>query len=1262
VTDSCEMLRNRSRPAVLPLVRPGGSVAAPQYVSASDDESGERQRDRGAAPKDARPSKPASASLAPAPRASLLVQAEEAAALPRPGDGPLAVPAAVNFARYGFVPSKKPSFPQSLLASPSTPPAERAAKSISSDSHIDPAGTAGNSTAGKSASAGLGVLERLFANQAEAPKHVVRTVYQGNTIASSKDAAADATADVAAPSAEKPSGLLFPRAFMLKAPVLSAFGASASNSVPDAPARSLALRGGNPRKVGFPNLGNSCYMNAVINALLLCRPFARALADPAIYKTIAATLHKDQKSPLRSTKDAFMTAFSKGQAAGKQKASVLMETGSLSSISEEFRKICYPTAPLPYKASEAVIDASLRAATWIGDIQGRRAGFFEGVAVELGAGQNASLSSILQRPSCDGSVSDELSAALRTSLLQLLPNVTRASKANPRVYAGMNIIASKKLRGEKVQEEELWLLKRGMAQYDPAFGGYGQQDAHEFLTGVLSTLQESLEPFAESFADMSGAWKDVMTPAEALDFVRTIPDESFAKLLWTRSKVSADEADAATQPSAQNMQSGSQVMPNEIESLRARLVLLLRKRQAIWSQFRTLPTTRTVFIEVDVCITCTNPKCRWERHKREQYHDLCLGFPEQEAVVQEGAGLVYAKDRTETTAASGTPITLSDSLPIKIDNGKSAHASASAEADDYGAAPLLGARARLTPEIVDVEADVTPAQETSTRREPSTLRPVFMLDDLLRSFFRNRKLSIRCERCVVGQEVDIAFQIVSLPRVLIFQLKRFEMDMAGRFQKRMDEVIFPEQLDMSAFCQAELRYPPPLNLFSPSYSDALLADSLRPQVVSATAPDSHAAIEANSTFDTTATTPSAAAVSAPAPNKAMDAVILLDSDDEELSKPPPRAAVNVFWSRGQNPPSMSALPTFPLDQDSEDADKDARWDEVVKDVPLPEEKPETLKKLQNQMSMFLSSNKDKGPGLRGGNRDARDKVTVVSADASVVDILSDDEVTSGATLSPAKGNGNEGDALAGKKRRRLLRASKRSPDSDDDDLVPVQSHKGASMNGEGTVDAVPMCAKADASVNEVLIEDDELSYEEANAAVLAESPVDSLSTFAGIAGDELLSSFCQLGSVVKVRSALDANDFREAGLSASAGIIDPSMLSMTVPSNAQKTNFVPRFCLDAIVRHEGSTISAGHYTTDARHDFSSTWTDCIQSQYTEDQQTNCLPASNVSGESADLPRSERWHRYDDSWVYEKSQEQVFGSDNHRQAYLLFYVLDEPHSL
>ncbi|KAE9026122.1 hypothetical protein PF011_g2708 [Phytophthora fragariae] len=84
----------------------------------------------------------------------------------------------------------------------------------------------------------------------------------------------------------------------------------------------------------------------------------------------------------------------------------------------------------------------------------------------------------------------------------------------------------------------------------------------------------------------------------------------------------------------------------------------------------------------------------------------------------------------------------------------------------------------------------TPASGWQARPSP------IELESLIQKQFETEMLELTCEKCKVGKEAESAYQVKSLPSILVFHLKRFEVNPhSGALFKRCDPIVPPAGID-----------------------------------------------------------------------------------------------------------------------------------------------------------------------------------------------------------------------------------------------------------------------------------------------------------------------------------------------------------------------------------------------------------------------------------------------------------------------------------
>ncbi|XP_036399243.1 ubiquitin carboxyl-terminal hydrolase 37-like [Megalops cyprinoides] len=97
--------------------------------------------------------------------------------------------------------------------------------------------------------------------------------------------------------------------------------------------------------------------------------------------------------------------------------------------------------------------------------------------------------------------------------------------------------------------------------------------------------------------------------------------------------------------------------------------------------------------------------------------------------------------------------------------------------------------------------------------------PQGTLLDSLRHYFKPTQVECRCERCP-GQQASVSVKLLSLPRVLVIQLKRFSMDSSWNLTKLENRTQIPQELALNLHCVQ--------NIEAPHEVDRTAGDSIGP--------------------------------------------------------------------------------------------------------------------------------------------------------------------------------------------------------------------------------------------------------------------------------------------------------------------------------------------------------------------------------------------------------------------------------------------------
>ncbi|XP_036406877.1 ubiquitin carboxyl-terminal hydrolase 37-like [Megalops cyprinoides] len=86
------------------------------------------------------------------------------------------------------------------------------------------------------------------------------------------------------------------------------------------------------------------------------------------------------------------------------------------------------------------------------------------------------------------------------------------------------------------------------------------------------------------------------------------------------------------------------------------------------------------------------------------------------------------------------------------------------------------------------------------------LVPQGNLQDSLKQYFKVTKVDCRCPKCP-GQQATVQTRLLSLPRVLVLQLKRFTMTSSWTLQKLESKVAIPPELSLHPHCAPKVETP-----------------------------------------------------------------------------------------------------------------------------------------------------------------------------------------------------------------------------------------------------------------------------------------------------------------------------------------------------------------------------------------------------------------------------------------------------------------------
>jgi ubiquitin C-terminal hydrolase len=202
-----------------------------------------------------------------------------------------------------------------------------------------------------------------------------------------------------------------------------------------------------------------------------------------------------------------------------------------------------------------------------------------------------------------------------------------------------------------------------------------------------------------------------------------------------------------------------------------------------------LPPAKCFRAELSRTLTCKN--CGYSRKQAETFYDFSLDLPyypvpEQEPTAEQEPQASPSPERQCFCSLS----------PVAAGEG----------GERYYCCPKSSCSYREKCEETE-QSPISPTKQADTVMKAAvspatpatgfTPRPLpIQLETLIQKQFETEVLELTCEKCKVGKEAESAYLVKSLPSVLVFHLKRFEVNPHnGALFKRCDPVIPPAVID-----------------------------------------------------------------------------------------------------------------------------------------------------------------------------------------------------------------------------------------------------------------------------------------------------------------------------------------------------------------------------------------------------------------------------------------------------------------------------------
>lgn len=558
---------------------------------------------------------------------------------------------------------------------------------------------------------------------------------------------------------------------------------------------------------GFANIGNTCFMNSVLNALLHMSSFSRAFLDPFV---TAALQWADEPPEARVSTVIRLLACSAESVPRLQAAAAAMWDGatpiapSTARITELMRIVndaARGAEVIDVTGDEAVDPVAAVTAT----IPGWKAPMMYTVQFMLqGLLQPHVLSQVRLALQCSNATAQPLSdltvsvlsapVAVREALAELC--LMSPATTTPTRNGGVPLINAlrplllRKLDGNSVTEQNLRSFKEAIAKYNDDYDGYRQQDAHEFFEQMVDSLFGEVDAVNSLLCVASGRMP--LSAPPSVDVGRGVA------------------LDAAAVQAARSRRVHQQYLLDA-----------------------TSVFARTFCMRMRRTITCAG--CGYKRSTIELFRDMSVALPTEEqapAAAPPDDMDVEPSTRGVTPAASAAAVAGPSTSPlpampsafaaresnvyIAISDDEDGDA-ASQPSETHGATRKRLQKLNASPAKSPLSTSA--ARPPSPPPSPSPEAHEFSLDELLHLFFAPVELEYKCEKCDC-KKASGANTIESLPRVLVVHVKRFEWKQRRQaYVKRLDEVSFPLELSLDDFCETNVALPPPVDIHVPSRLD-----------------------------------------------------------------------------------------------------------------------------------------------------------------------------------------------------------------------------------------------------------------------------------------------------------------------------------------------------------------------------------------------------------------------------------------------------------
>ncbi|KAG6613618.1 Ubiquitin-specific protease [Phytophthora cinnamomi] len=292
-------------------------------------------------------------------------------------------------------------------------------------------------------------------------------------------------------------------------------------------------------------------------------------------------------------------------------------------------------------------------------------------------------------------------------------------------------------------------LKNVMGKKNSIFATHFQQDAHEFLLNLVTEYEKELVQMVHEITEKIQAEAKSSPQAQKSSLLSFFRNSAKLNGTHTGKEKSSD----------------------------AELELICQ-----------LPPAKCFRAELYRTLTCRN--CGYSRKQAETFYDFSLDLPYYPIPEPEPT----AEQEPQASPPPGRQCFCNFS-PVVSGEGSERFYCCPKSSCSYREKLIENPVSSSSPAKPGVTMKPSLSPQTPASNWPARPSPI-ELEALVQKQFETEVLELTCEKCKVGKEAESAYQIKSLPSILVFHLKRFEVNPhSGALFKRCDPVVPPAAID-----------------------------------------------------------------------------------------------------------------------------------------------------------------------------------------------------------------------------------------------------------------------------------------------------------------------------------------------------------------------------------------------------------------------------------------------------------------------------------